>query len=552
MSFDPYREWLEIESGGAAPDHYQLLGLPPFCAEPEAIRTAFEARYACVRTYQVGRYSERAVALLQELSQAFRCLTEASLKATYDRQLRDHITPRKISDGTNSPDGMWETLPELWLQNATTQTEPGSAAENGEFDPGLVHLAAVELRRLLPERFVREHCVVPFHEADGVVQVATTNANDLELLQKCEFLLGKRVALLAAPADALAAAIKRLFGEAGSERHDQSSRESVVSSAPDPRIDLLNSKALVTCLNEQIARTYGVIPVALDGEELSIAIAERSRGDREEVIALLTMILKRPIQARDVSVQEMKETLDRCYPPELASSGQTASEEIDYSALLEPGLTEEVDRFMHLVVAIAVTEHAKEILIRPTPTGMQLFIYPTDSTCPHEVVPPPDALRADLLQYLKQNIWRDGNIRFKIGNRAYRLRVAVCPTPHGDATTLSFPDPKDSGEDQPARQPEARDSTPGALRFCPHCGRQVSSKSLCTACATEPPPSSVAVAAWLKAKCDRCGKRLKHRGVVICDDCGCDHALSTPRIRPRLTPAYSLPFAARQWPVADE
>ena len=84
--FDPYSEWLDIETDQRPPSDYQLLGLPAVLPDAEAIEAAYHQRYALVRRYQVGEHSAQAVRLLQELSKAFDKLTSEVQQQERERQ----------------------------------------------------------------------------------------------------------------------------------------------------------------------------------------------------------------------------------------------------------------------------------------------------------------------------------------------------------------------------------------------------------------------------------------------------------------------------------
>jgi hypothetical protein len=81
MGPDPYRDWLEIETANETPNYYELLGIAAFAGDSDAVRKAYEDRYAQVRRYEVGNYGERALALMTELSDAFKCLTNEQQKS---------------------------------------------------------------------------------------------------------------------------------------------------------------------------------------------------------------------------------------------------------------------------------------------------------------------------------------------------------------------------------------------------------------------------------------------------------------------------------------
>ena len=86
--FDPYQQWLGISTADQPPDHYRLLGLPPFTDDREAISRAARARIGQVRLADAGRQPELAERLVAELSLARQTLLDPPKKLTYDAILR--------------------------------------------------------------------------------------------------------------------------------------------------------------------------------------------------------------------------------------------------------------------------------------------------------------------------------------------------------------------------------------------------------------------------------------------------------------------------------
>src|SRR5205814_9962923 len=68
--FNPYREWLGVDVSGQTPNYYQLLGVPDFEANPEALWAAAYQRRALLRAEQYGDHSELAKRLLDEVDAA--------------------------------------------------------------------------------------------------------------------------------------------------------------------------------------------------------------------------------------------------------------------------------------------------------------------------------------------------------------------------------------------------------------------------------------------------------------------------------------------------
>jgi hypothetical protein len=87
-SFDPYYKWLGIPPWEQPPDHYRLLGITLFEADPEVIAHAADQRMAHLKNLQTGKYSLLSQPLLNEIAAAKVVLLTPHRKAAYDQQLR--------------------------------------------------------------------------------------------------------------------------------------------------------------------------------------------------------------------------------------------------------------------------------------------------------------------------------------------------------------------------------------------------------------------------------------------------------------------------------
>ena len=69
----------------------------------------------------------------------------------------------------------------------------------------------------VPAALAREENVMPLARRDGVLTVAVDRPFDFDLIEKLQFILGtcgRSVETVAAPADAIRAAVARYYGEA--------------------------------------------------------------------------------------------------------------------------------------------------------------------------------------------------------------------------------------------------------------------------------------------------------------------------------------------------
>jgi hypothetical protein len=106
QSFDPYHKWLGIPAEYQPANHYRLLGVTEFEADPDVLQAAADQRMAHLRTYQTGRYADWSQRLLNEVAAAKICLLTPAKKAAYDEQLRQSLTPQIAP--LPAPDSMFE------------------------------------------------------------------------------------------------------------------------------------------------------------------------------------------------------------------------------------------------------------------------------------------------------------------------------------------------------------------------------------------------------------------------------------------------------------
>lgn len=96
--FDPYHKWLGIPRHEQPPNHYRLLGIQPFEADPEVIERAADRQMAHLRTLERGEQRLLCQRLLNEVAAAKACLFDPAKRAAYDAQVRtDQDKPTPIA-----------------------------------------------------------------------------------------------------------------------------------------------------------------------------------------------------------------------------------------------------------------------------------------------------------------------------------------------------------------------------------------------------------------------------------------------------------------------
>ena len=94
--FDPYYKWLGIPPAEQPPNHYRLLGVPPFVDDLDVIENAADQRMGHIRTFQSGKHSALSQKILNELSSARVCLLNPNNKTSYDQQLRAQLATDQL------------------------------------------------------------------------------------------------------------------------------------------------------------------------------------------------------------------------------------------------------------------------------------------------------------------------------------------------------------------------------------------------------------------------------------------------------------------------
>jgi len=94
-SFDPYYTWLGIPPAQQPPNHYRLLGIELFEANPDVIERAADRCMADLRTYQTGKHSTESQKLLNEVAAAKVTLSAPKKKADYDAALRARLVAQE-------------------------------------------------------------------------------------------------------------------------------------------------------------------------------------------------------------------------------------------------------------------------------------------------------------------------------------------------------------------------------------------------------------------------------------------------------------------------
>ncbi len=128
MTFDPYHQWLGIRDPARPPNHYRLLGIELFEADPDVIITAADRQMAHLRTFQHGQDSDVSQQLLNEVAAAKVCLLHAEKKAAYDERLRTAYSPQAPPAPAKKERTPAPELPQVTPSSSLELRPPGRSA----------------------------------------------------------------------------------------------------------------------------------------------------------------------------------------------------------------------------------------------------------------------------------------------------------------------------------------------------------------------------------------------------------------------------------------
>ena len=209
---------------------------------------------------------------------------------------------------------------------------------------------------------------------------------------------------------------------------------------------------ILECVPANVARMYNVLPIAMDGGTVTLAI---SNLVSPEVMDELMFVLTKDIQFAMAREGAIRSKILDLYGEESANAADMLdSLSSDLSLTAEgAGQSEEdvaaqaasapVIRFVNLVLYQAVTDRASDIHFEPFEKDFKIR-YRVDGAL-YEMTPPPANLALAIISRIKvmsnlniaeRRIPQDGRIALVVAGHAVDLRVSCLPTIHGESVVL--------------------------------------------------------------------------------------------------------------------
>ena len=200
-----------------------------------------------------------------------------------------------------------------------------------------------------------------------------------------------------------------------------------------------------------IARTYGVAPIAADGFSVSVAAVDPFNPN---LVNDLTFALQRDVRisvADPARVQllirqhygEEEVSLDAALDDLQSQVDDTGGEVLTEADIEQLAGQTPIIRFVNLVLTQAIRDKASDIHFEPFEHDFKIR-YRIDGSL-HEMSPPPKNLALPIISRLKvlanlniaeRRLPQDGRIKLNLGGRAVDLRVSTLPTQFGESVVL--------------------------------------------------------------------------------------------------------------------
>lgn len=197
------------------------------------------------------------------------------------------------------------------------------------------------------------------------------------------------------------------------------------------------------------ARTYGVIPIQVDGDTVHLAM--RSPLDYQTVESL-QFILGMTILPVVVDSDLLDTELEKYYPEKVDNvhdiiaemgPGEEGGDDLDAKDLENKANEAPIVKFVNVIMAQAIRDKASDIHFEPFEKNFRIR-YRVDGAL-YEMPPPPKSLAVPVISRVKiisgLNISerrrpQDGRIQLKISGKPIDLRVSCLPTSYGESVVL--------------------------------------------------------------------------------------------------------------------
>ena len=208
------------------------------------------------------------------------------------------------------------------------------------------------------------------------------------------------------------------------------------------------SQKIIDMVDDNTARSYGIVPVDFDDGILKIAVKDPFDF---QAIDSLSFILGYTLQVVVVDIDQLERALNRYYPEReedinsiiMEMGHKEYNEDSDVRDLEDAANDTPIIRFVDVVMQQAIRDRASDIHFEPFEKNFRIR-YRVDGAL-YEMPPPPKAMAIPVISRVKiisgLNISerrrpQDGRIQLRVGGRPIDLRVSCLPTSYGESVVL--------------------------------------------------------------------------------------------------------------------
>ena len=208
------------------------------------------------------------------------------------------------------------------------------------------------------------------------------------------------------------------------------------------------SQKIIDMVDDNTARSYGIVPVDFDDGILKIAVKDPFDF---QAIDSLSFILGYTLQVVVVDIDQLERALNRYYPEReedinsiiMEMGYKEYNEDSDVRDLEDAANDTPIIRFVDVVMQQAIRDRASDIHFEPFEKNFRIR-YRVDGAL-YEMPPPPKAMAIPVISRVKiisgLNISerrrpQDGRIQLRVGGRPIDLRVSCLPTSYGESVVL--------------------------------------------------------------------------------------------------------------------
>ena len=197
-------------------------------------------------------------------------------------------------------------------------------------------------------------------------------------------------------------------------------------------------------VSDEIAKKYGVVPVVVSDEAVTVALIDPMGYDA--IDSLRYVLHGKDVEAVLCPIAEAKTAQAKIYS-EAAEAQVTTRDELGESADVSSGDDSAVIKLANMIITTAIKMRASDIHIEPLEKEFRVR-YRIDGAL-RKMDSPPKRLQGALISRFKimskmkiseKRVPQDGRIQITVGGKDLDLRVSSVPTNHGESIVMRILD----------------------------------------------------------------------------------------------------------------